>query len=280
MVTNRLETMRLIPLEGADSWISALSLPIYFPHINGTRIPTDLDLRLVRTDVTRHLDRKALLTHMGITTATVAYITEIICSRYTSIQGPNINDATVHLAFIFLEAGGDLTRLDPRIWLISQINKRVNLNGDSKRHIYFGDKDETYSPYSLLSSATDGNSNRSPVAHFLNPHYLSAVPPSVMRQGRTWRGWLKEVVGVRENPQLLDETGQNLSREFHFIIKSKPETLPGLLNRYWVSSYSQIRIVENQVKQSLISCQMPEAQPLSETYLPLHALRATVKTWA
>jgi hypothetical protein len=276
IVTNRLETMRLIPLEGADSWVSARSLPIYFPHINGTRIPTDLNLRLVRTDLTRHLDRKALITHMGITIATVADITEIICSRYTSIQSLNVDDAAVHLAFIFLEAGED-TRLDPRIWLVSQINKRVNLSGDSKRHIYFGDKDETYSPYSLLSSATDENSNRSPVAHFLNPQYLSAVPPAVMRQGRTWREWLKEVVGVRENPQLLDETGQDLSREYHFIIKSKPETLPGLLNRYWAISHSQIRVVENQVKQSLISCQMPEAQPLSETYLPLTTLRATVE---
>jgi hypothetical protein len=151
----------------------------------------------------------------------------------------------------------------------------IHRHGINKRYIYFGAQDEDHDVAQLFLPGTE-NTEDKPLVHFLHPDYTRAVSVLETNCGRTWPQWLEDCVGVQRVPQLLDETGVGLSREFKFILEARPGMLVPLLKRYWKSYESQVATVENEIREFTVPVEGDEPEILCKTFVPLPRLERII----
>jgi hypothetical protein len=269
------KSLKIIPLQDSR-WVSSKSSNIYFPSTDHTAIPIDLGLGLVDAIAVSNVERKDLLSQLGVTNVRPNKVIPLIYSRYeaSTLSSVNLLESSSHLRYLYwyLEVA---TTLDPKIFLIDDENKRVFRY--AFEHIYFEEKDEEYGPrqlfqrYSTVFPSVPGLD-----IHYLHTEYLNAVPDNVLSRGRSWKAWLAEFADVKSYPQLRDPGSTKLSREFKYLASHRSNKLIGLLQRYWSSYESE---VTSAVADELKICNLywnQELRDLQSMFLPVPKLKAIV----
>lgn len=286
-----LKSLELIPLQDS-SWVSAKDSPVFLPHTGGHPIPTDLGLRLIQPAAISNTTRKSLFLHLGAEEADPDTVIDLIIGMYYP-SGPmyNIDAHISHLRYLYWNLLQDDAAPNKDIYLIHQSMNRVHRTGQFMKYIYFKDEEEqeqkepcesqegSYRPQRLLQSAPPENPAAPGLSvQFLNPKYLYAVPTDAVHNGRSWKLWLNEYLGVHNYVQLLHPQLPRMSDEFKYIIRYRSEKLVGLLKYYWSFYESKMSpTVTSELRKCCVPADAGQMLPLESTFLPLRRLKESIE---
>lgn len=265
----RLRTLTLIPLHDGR-WVSSASgTKIYFPKTDGIIIPADIGLDLVCPMATENVAWADLLSNLGVTSCPRDSVISSIHQRYnaTNLDNFKVLNAVAHIRCLYWFLPKDYSSLDPQVRLANQHGSLIKKD----QYLYFSDERDDYSPSQLFKQ--DAQLPGHPV-HYLHEGYLKAVDPGVIHNGRPWKKWLEEIVGVRRIPELRAKGYDGLSKEFQYIVNHRSNRLLGTLKRGWAYYRLQIsQVVEGELRNSAVLLENGRRKPLLRTFLPLPKLK-------
>lgn len=275
----RIERFPIIPLQDGR-WVSAQSLPIYFPTTGLSTIPQDLGLNLVSQPATTLLSRNRLFKHLGVVSCEAKEVISRIYSHYSLASWKPLS-SHIHLHYLFENLPETANDVNTKVWLLGENLEKVWLSGPRKEHMYFEEPGNPYGPGQVLrvkSLFGNYNSLLSSGVHFIHPASVT-YSGDTDSHGRTYDRWLEEVFRVHRCPQLLHPLKPELSKEFAHIIKQCPEKLVSVLREYWPTYkplISQYGLCET-LKASKVPVEMSEEfVALSNSYLPLPKLKGVM----
>ncbi|KAF5569379.1 hypothetical protein FPHYL_2194 [Fusarium phyllophilum] len=279
---SRVKSIAIVPLKGG-TWTSMLSDPVYFPRTGDISIPDTEDLRVIAPSATRDPDRYSLFKYLGITEASLETtrksIRESLISAPDTIPLKRVND---YLQYLYLtHEVSDWTRYDyEEVLVLSTDSELVCPQHDSKV-VYLPGKDHPFSPESLLGPM---KSESSLSYSFLHPETLSYVSTQDNTSHTSWRRWLCDYVGVKEEICLESPSTGKLSPDFLRIVNQNPDMLLDLLEHLIskgevdLSSESAIISEIRQLPASNL-CDVEIVLKLQDTWIPLKALTDIVGSY-
>ncbi|KAF5722941.1 hypothetical protein FMUND_2298 [Fusarium mundagurra] len=279
---SRVKSIAIVPLRDG-TWTSMLSDPVYFPRTGDISIPDTEDLRVVSPLATRDPDRYALFKYLGITEPSVETtresIRESLISAPDTIPLKRVND---YLQYLYLTHGAsDWTRDNYEEVLVLSTDSELERPQYDSKAVYLPGKDHPFSPESLLGPI---KSESSLSCSFLHPETLSYVPTQDNTSHISWRRWLCDYVGVREEICLESPSTGKLSPDFLHIVDQNPDMLLDLLEHLIskgevdLSSESTIISEIRQLPASNL-CDVEITFKLQDTWLPLKALTDLVGSY-
>ena len=264
-----LRKLALIPLYDGR-WVSSASgIKVYFPETAGVSIPTDLGLDLVHPMAVENVAWANLLSNLGVTSCLSDTVIKLIYDRYDAASSNkyNVFNAVAHIRYLYWFLPNDLSSLAPQVRLVNQHGSLLKKD----QYLYFPDEGDDCSPSNLFKQ--DAQLPGHPV-HYLHEDYLKAVDPGVIHNGRPWRRWLEEVVGVWRIPVFRAEGSDRLSKEFKYIISYRSDRLLRTLKHGWARYRLLINdIVEGQLWNSAVSLENGHRTALLRTFLPFPKLK-------
>ncbi|KAL6884889.1 hypothetical protein HDV57DRAFT_508769 [Trichoderma longibrachiatum] len=255
----------IIPLR-RGSLTSLAAGSVYWPTSSGAHIPSDIELRTLET--------------LGVQEAPVHEVRSLILQKHATLGELTLTACKEHLHFLYLTH--EYRRFDNELRLVCIIDQKLRLKRPRKEVVYLPGRTE-FSPEQLLSQveATDSGTLACS-ASFLNGALLED-PPSVTMVAHlgvatypTWKRWLRDCLGVHEQLQLANPTGDDLSNEFAQISWSKPDIVLGLLANIWRSQHTAVS-QKPELMRKIRNIQVPsgtsDLRPLWETYMPFKHLQ-------
>ncbi|KAF4630462.1 hypothetical protein G7Y89_g7676 [Cudoniella acicularis] len=250
---------KLIPLDDG-SWSSAHDLetnPIYFREGNSTiNIPSDVNLRLVKTEASANIHRKRFFGHLGVKNCNEREVAELILRKHHSNQPPPLQDAVIHLKYIFMLPPSIRDSLDiSNFWLYDESGRHAK--GDK---LYIHDN----ARYSATDLLRGGNVS----AEFLSSEYGTSNVPSGAR--REFIQWLLNNTALTTIPRI--KRAGDMSPEFSYILRHHSNKVINILRCHW-------QIYQNDINENIravlanhpVNCSDggdPVLRPIKHSYLP------------
>lgn len=267
-----MENFELIPLTGGV-WKSSSdvdSVSIYYPHVNGYKIPTNLELDLLDPKAESNNSRKQLFDCLGVQESRVSDIRRVVITHQGN-RTVYLYNHRKNLEFLYLTAhidqDNDHALAYGDIDLIDHKNRR---RSPEDYTFYFPDED-LYSAQQLLQPVGLGepqNSTPGLDVSFLHSDYMCHSPTQPDEEARTWRTWLSEMRYVHDSIPLT--RAGHLSEECLYVAKQRPEKFLGLLLKCWKSEGGKItesRALTHELLNVEVLCENGNMCPLGETYL-------------
>ena len=272
---DRAETMKsltLMPLRGGE-WKSASdanSVSIYYPHVNGYPIPTNLKLNLLDSEAGRNCDRKRLFAHLGVQEPRVSEIRHAITIHHDS-HHDSLPNNRMNLEFLYLTAHLDQDSDYPLAYRKIKIFDHMHRRRSPTVNTFYFPGEDPYGAQQLFQPVGPEEScNRTAGldVSFLHSDYMSCPPTQPDGETRTWRTWLSEMRHVHDVIPLTRDG--DLSDECLYVAKECPEKFLNFLLRYWKTEGS--KVTESQdLTCALLSVEVPcedgNMHPLGDTYV-------------
>ncbi|KAF5639429.1 uncharacterized protein FTJAE_4766 [Fusarium tjaetaba] len=279
---SRVKTIEIVPLKDG-TWTSMLSGPVYFPCTGDIPLPDTKYLKVVAPRATRNPDWYALFKSLGVTQPSVETTRESIRGSLMfapdTIPLKRVND---YLQYLYLtHEVSDWTRDDYEEVLVLSTDSELERPQYDSKAVYLPGKDHPFSPESLLGPI---KSESSLSYSFLHHETLSYVPTQDNASQISWRRWLCDFVGAREEICLESARTGKLSSDFLYIVSQGPDKLLGLLEHLLskgeveLSSESAITSEIRQLSGSNL-CDVEFAIELQDTWLPLKTLTCIVEAY-
>lgn len=274
--SDTIEELALIPLIGGK-WTSARKHSVYYPHVNGCQIPTDLGLRLVEPQAEDNDQRKSLFDRLDVKTYSSARIRTLIFNRYDSVKVTVKDVATSrdHLLFLYLTAqcNEEDDELE-KYRVVHLLDQKCRYKKPHSDHIYFRNENP-YGAHELFRASKTEFHLKAPgldVA-FIHDDYMKDPPKQPKNEDRTWDTWLEEMVNIRRLIPFCEENGDttNLGKECLYVAKYRPEMFLGFLVQNWERDGERVKKSLRLAKDMLqlqILCENGRMHPLGETYFP------------
>ncbi|KAG5750594.1 hypothetical protein H9Q69_012662 [Fusarium xylarioides] len=271
----RVKSLSIVPLTNG-TWTSMLFDSVYFPSTGGISVPETVDLSTVAPSAIQDTDRYALLKYLGVTEpsleTTRKSIRESLISAPDTIPLKRVND---YLQYLYLtHEASDWMRYDYEEVLVLSTDSELECPQHDSKVVYLPGKDYPFSPESLLGPM---KSEPSLSYSFLHPETLNYVPTQDNTSHISWRRWLCDYVGVREEICFESPSTGKLSHDFLHIVNQNPDMLLDLLEHLIskgevdLSSESAIISEIRQLPASNL-CGVESTIKLQDTWLPLKTL--------
>ena len=272
-----LQGIKLIPLQNGI-WVAA-KRPVYFPHIDGVAIPSDLGLQLISEDVT-NAQNKQLLKKLGAKTASVDGVRRKILDKYSTASAPSPSAVTLevskqHLAFLYLthnvRGKDDGGPSEYELWIYNDAGRFCS---PLQTLVYIGD-DEPYGPRELFRKTDPGSApgDGAPghYEHFVNRAYFEDVPTKPPGQRLGWREWFYEALAVTKHLWITDKSAQ-------YLQEYRPEKFLKALQMHPKNNKRNLSDSCIQVfKEAEILCRGNRRYRLKDAYLPTKDLERRVE---
>lgn len=264
----RLKKLPLVPLHN-ENWVTCTQKDsVYFPFTDRCRIPSGLGLKLASETAFNNFAWQGLLSDLGVTRCPPNNVTGLIYERYrvSQIDKVLVKDVVRDMWYLFWFVPDSRMSLSLLLPFINQHNAFVRTD----EFLYFPDKKDEFCPFNLFKQ--DGETPGHPV-HFLNEMYTKLHDPQFIRNGRSWKMWLKDVAKIRMFPEICN--GDNrLSKDFRYIIDRRSDRLLGVLSRGWVHYRPQINdAIRQELQNTAVLTESGRRTPLQNTFLPSSELK-------
>ncbi|KAI1377806.1 hypothetical protein F4677DRAFT_458573 [Hypoxylon crocopeplum] len=276
-----LKDFALLPLEDG-TWVSALSVPVYFGQVSGMDIPSEVHLRLISKAVT-NANRLTLFENLGAKTASVILVRKAILDLYPPSSSPSsplprysIESSKRHLEFLYLtqELAGDD---EPSYESLTIHDSEGEMHRPHHEYIYVTN-DEPYGARELLSETAPGPNPGDGAPGYthalLHGKYFENIPAA---QGQTWIEWLYDELSVEKCVEIsghfpLEGAGEYLQQH-------RPEKFLGALfvsYEYFPHlSYDFITSIQNVD----VMCRGNRQVPFRKAYFPTKDLERLVDSF-
>ncbi|CVK97588.1 uncharacterized protein FMAN_11602 [Fusarium mangiferae] len=276
---SRVKSLAIVPLRDG-TWTSILSGSVYFPRAGGNSIPDTKYLRMVAPPATRHPDRYALFKYLGVAEPSLEIARESVRESLISSETLPLRLVNDYLQYLYLTLeASDWTRYgyeEVKVLTTDSTFERPQYN---VKTIYLPGKNHPFSPESLL-----GPVKSSSPCLFLHPDTLSYMPTQGNSSRISWKRWLCDYVGLREDICLESEETGKLSSDFLHIISQSPDKLLDLLE--YLLSKGEVELssestIMSEIRQLSASnpCEVDFAIKLQDTWLPLKTLTDIVESY-
>ncbi|KAF4496193.1 hypothetical protein FAGAP_7624 [Fusarium agapanthi] len=278
---SRVKSIAIVPLQGG-TWTSMLSVPVYFPRTGDISIPDTEYLRMVAPHATRDPDRYALFRYLGVIEPSLDIARESVRKSLIASDTIPLKLVNEYLQYLYLtHEASDWERHHYSEVRVLTTDLALEMPQSELKAIYLPGKDHQFSPESLLGLM---KSESSLPCSFLHPEILSYAPIQGSASHISWKRWLCDYVGVREDICLQsDETGELSSDFLHIVSQSSDkllDLLEYLLSKGEVELSSESAII-SEIRQLSASnlCDVESTFKLQDTWLPLNDLTDIVETY-
>jgi hypothetical protein len=291
LITKRIRSLEIIPLIGGE-WTSALKGDFYFPDDELAAVPADLGLNLVKREALVNDARKTLFLKLGLKHSNPDEVIKLITQKYKEVSSnaTTLNDSLDHFKYLYWKLPQVTTPLDESIRIFSHILKGPNdsgqifrqgrmdvrLHGLNAKNVYFENSKNVYGPLKLFKA---GKSAPGLLVYFLRPEYLDLGFAKLMRNEMTFRTWLENTVGVRGFPPLSDDSGEELSPEFTYLIENRSDILLEILREYWNHYESVVNTwptLRKKLSEVMVLTRGGSKKRISDSFLPCSNLEKKV----
>lgn len=279
------KTLILIPLEDG-SWVSVADAgEIYFSSGGAVSVPKDLLLKLVKDEAVQNAKRKELFEHLGVTPVPPQLVRELLIKKYKRQQlivgnfKIDLKTSLSHLQYsYYTHSSSDST--PPKRWL--ELYDHCESPVRVLSHDLYLQDNHKFGAWELLKSIKKGSESKGGLddefrVSFLNATYTESPLPSgvVLHQpAPSWKKWLTDSVGILQRPRFRVRNGENLSPEFRYIRRHRPETLLAALQFHWGTYKSLVTSsIVDELSASEVPCEGSGKAVLSISYLPLPYLK-------
>lgn len=270
--TETMKSLALIPTKRGQ-WKSASDAnfaSIYYPHVNGYQIPTNLKLNLIDSEAARNRDRKRLFDCLGVQEPRASHIRHAITIHHSN-HDVILRDNRMNLEFLYLTAhlnqDSDYPLAYHRIKLFDHMHRKRS----PEIYTFYFPGDDPYDAQQLLKPVGPGKSCDSAPeldVSFLHSDYMSCSSSQPGEENRTWRVWLSQMRYVRDVIPLT--CSGRLSEECLYVARQRPEKFLGFLLRYWKSEGSNVTESQALIHALLsveVLCEDGNMHPLGSTYM-------------
>ncbi|KAF4434911.1 hypothetical protein FACUT_7571 [Fusarium acutatum] len=276
---SRVKSIAIVPLKGGR-WTAMLSGPVYFPRTGDVSIPDSIDLRVVAPTATRDPDRYALFKYLGVTEPPIDIVRKSVLKSLAASDAIPLKLVNDYLQYLYLthEACDWTPEHYQEVRVLTTDSK---LESPQSKTIYLPGKDHPLSAESLLEPLKPESSL---LGSFLHPETLSYVPTQGNASHISWRRWLCEYVGLREDICLESDGTGKLSSDFLHIVSQSPDKLldllEHLLSKDKVELSSESAII-SEIRQLSVSnlCDVEFTFKLQDAWLPLKTLTDIVESY-
>lgn len=250
-----------LPLENG-LWISreeCLVTEVYFEHPGSYDIPNDPAVNFVDLRASSVVARRLLFCLLGVKNVDPKKTMEFIGQCYQTQVKPTLDESFLHLKYLFWLYPESV--LDSNILVYNDRGQLVHPQSD----VYAEDSSLGQLHNRITESGTKEQENpgEDPVLHH---GYLSAVPEAAVSHGRTWKAWLKEIVGIKIRPPVLK-----------YVAEQHPDKLLALLASNLKSYYqsSMTPTLRGIVQEARVPTSANTDHPLKDCYFPSARLTST-----
>ncbi|KYG13719.1 hypothetical protein FVEG_13967 [Fusarium verticillioides 7600] len=276
---SRVKSIAIVPLKGGR-WTAMISGPVYFPRTGDISIPDSINLRVVESTATQDPDRYALFKCLGVTEPPIDMVRKSVLKTLATSDTIPLKFVNDYLQYLYLTH-------EACDWKPEQYQEVQVLTTDSKlespwsKTIYLPGKGHPLSAESLLGSLKPESSL---LGSFLHPETLSYVPTHCNSSSISWKRWLCEYVGLREDICLESDGTGKLSSDFLHIVSQSPEKLLDLLEHLLPKcevELSDDSAIISEVRQLSARnlCDVEFICKLQDTWLPLKTLTDIVESY-
>jgi hypothetical protein len=256
----KLKRLALIPLaDGA--WVSAERATIYFHNINDLQIRSNINLRLVASDVL-NTHRIALFENLGVKMASVSLVRESIFQFY-NWKDPDLETSKRHLEFLYVteNEAGQMSEPFNKLKVLDQDRTTVT---PASAYIYIVN-DDLYGPWELFRKTVEGPKpgDGAPGWHvkFVHQEYFRNPPADT--EGTTWVDWFYDKLDVERYVKL-----EITPKARDYIQRYRPEKFLGALEvAYQHNTRLTPQYIES-VRDAVVLCRGNHKLPLKETLFP------------
>lgn len=277
----RIRTLDIIPLrDGTWTSINRNRRPIYFPCCrNGLEIPTDLPLSLVSPDASAVEDRYKLFELLGVQTATVEEVQQLIFEAPIPILKTEaaLLASVSNLKFLYsshqdTSQGVESSTAIAKLFVFDHT---MEVQLPHRQDVYLATSG-SYEPRRLLQPTA--NQPDGCFVSFLHDQYSECPPETPAGLELTWSDWLERFLRVRRRLRLTSPTSpENLSPELDYVRKFRSQCFIEALQHHWIllnhDDSSTPKFLCN-LRALNITCKDSRDYPLADTTLPLSELQA------
>ncbi|KAK2591572.1 hypothetical protein QQS21_010742 [Conoideocrella luteorostrata] len=273
----------LVPLEDGI-YVSASSVPVYFPSTKGMRIPSDVGLKLVSKNVADSSSRR-LFKLLGVKQASPSRVRKRILQKYSDLKETmdtsqiDLPSSKHHLVFLYNTEGfrGE-EEVSYSVLAIHDNSKALRYPATSSMYIANSD---IFGPRELLreSKIVFGTRRWAPghKACFVNEEYFVDGPLTPSTQEHTWIDWFYTKLCVKRCVTVVKRSG--LTTLGKYIQKYRPEKFIGALHAsYQLSGEISVNSVRH-LQDTKVLCRGNRQVLLKDTYFPTIELERRVNRY-
>jgi len=281
----KLRSLPLLPLNHgalrASSKLFANS--IYFPDIDGTPIPQDIDIEMILPTAAANPDCRELYLVLGVEYATIEMVRELIVTKHRSwaTVGLDVKMGNDHLRYLYqMQPKDSISSKDQD--LIVVFDQKERARHPKMENIYIPGE-EDWSPGNLLKPPENTGPEELDVS-FIHPLYLQDEPKPPNGYEKNWKAWLYSIIRIRMNVMVFTERSPKpndpnleLSKEWLFVSKHRSDIMVNRLQSRWPETgkvWEQNQIGSKLVRELEVACMSGKKHTLQGTFLPLPSLLA------
>jgi hypothetical protein len=263
----RVKSLRIIPLRDGG-WIKPLNETIYFQTRNNIKIPSDLGLKIVDPQATTLEARKTLYAKLGVSSAPVKTVRDLIVEKYSTsyfktdngdTDSINLCSSIDHLRYLYLtdckspiaKAAENLKNSES-VWgsPFSQPTYATESLPKNSAYRYFGvfnhdevwveiDDSDVYleldDQYGIKQFLKMNDETLSAELNFLHPKYMENPPvPPRNTSGPSWESWICDKLSILRRPRLVDRDNKDeISMTFVHIRDFSTSSFINTLKAHW-----------------------------------------------
>ncbi|KAL6867088.1 hypothetical protein J3F83DRAFT_106351 [Trichoderma novae-zelandiae] len=270
----------IIPLR--DGSLTSLAAgPVYWPTSAGAHIPADTPMRVIHEAAIKCDGHAQMLKMLGVQKAPVHVVRSLIVQKHANLgQLLTLTACKEHLHFLYLTH--EYRHSDAELRNIYILDQKLRLKRPREEDVHLPGW-TPFNPEEVLSHLeTTDSGGLSCSTSYMNPVLLDNAPsvPVAVRFGvaayPTWKGWLCDSLGVLEQIQLANRTGDSLSDEFARVSQRRPDLVLGVLAHVWKTQHQTVSEkpeLVSKIRNIPVPCGTGDRRPLWETYIPFRHLQ-------
>jgi hypothetical protein len=256
---------------------------IYFPDIDGTPVPQDIDINMILPAAAANPDCRRLYTALGVEKVTPAMVRNLIVSKHLSwvTTGLDVTMGNNHLRYLYqMEVKDPISPNEQDIIVVFDQKERAR---HAKVECVYMPGEGDWSPGNVLKAPENTEPEELDVS-FVHPLYLQDEPKPPNGCDRNWKDWLYHIIWLEtmvlifttRSPRLNDPN-LALSKEWLFVTKHRSDMMISRLQARWPETgnlWEQDQIGSKLIRELEVLCLNGERHTLQGTFLPLPSLLA------
>ncbi|KAF2791877.1 hypothetical protein K505DRAFT_326545 [Melanomma pulvis-pyrius CBS 109.77] len=287
----KVRVMPLLPL-CSGTFQSPLSTDpvVFFPDINGTPIPEDLDLAMILSAAAANPDCRKLYETLGVKTASLEKVRTLIINKHRSWKqrGLNVTMASSHLRYLYQTDQVSPVSAKERDDVVVVFDQKERAKYPVKEYVYLPGEGDL-SPGNLLRP-TETTEPEEPDVSFIHPAYLQDPPTTPTGYEQSWNEWLYKCMYLEEKVQIFTDRARGpvqvrvFTREWLFLAKHRSDKVVARLQSHWkVPEIRKLWETEKSgtllVREVEVTCASGARHQLQNTFVPFPSLLARCGTF-
>jgi hypothetical protein len=280
-----LRNLPLLPLSNgvfqSSSNLSARS--VYFPDIDGTPVPQDINIDVILPAAAANLECRKLYTALGAEKVTPAVVRNLIVTKHRSwaTTGLDVEMGNNHLRYLY-----QMWTKDPILSnehdIIVVFDQKERARHPKVEYVYIPGEGD-WSPDNLLKPPENTEPEDYDLS-FIHPLYLQDEPEPPNGYDKNWKDWLYNTICIETMVMIFtvrspipNDPNLALSKEWLVFNKHRSDMMVSFLQSRWPVSgkiWEQDQIGSKLIRELEVLCLSGEKHTLQGTFLPLPSLLA------